>query len=703
MKNINPRSVTGPLITLLLPLAFSTGRLYAQADQWINGLRVGRGGGDNSSNTVLGLDTLSLNSSGIANVAIGRSALVYNETGNYNTSTGFAALALNKFGGNNTAVGTSALYHNDGSFNTAIGNNSLFRNSTGLGNTASGFEALRENATGVSNAGFGGYAAASNIGGHSNTAVGYASFVHSTYGSNNTAVGEWAGSRTVAGDFLTNANQSVYLGADTRGTTNDNNAVVIGYNAYGEGSNTTVIGNSSTLSTHLYGNLNAGGGALTASAPHKFTQTWNASGVNFTGLMANITGAANSGPGSLLLDLQADGVSKFKVDKLGNVTAAGSPVVTQAFAASNYLSKAILDPDGDGKINPEFISVNSGFVSGTSPLVITNETDASPTTGALRVEGGMSAGKDSYFNGLRLGRGNGNIESNTAVGLFTLGAVISGTSNTATGAYSLFSNTAGSNNSAFGYGALSNNTTGSSNTATGGFALLNNTYGSSNTANGFGALILNQTGHQNTSTGNWALSKNTTGADNTAAGYEALVYNVAGNRNTAIGVRAGCYTTSTNTSEPLRNAADGVYIGYAAIGRHSNEINAIVIGANAQGEGSNTVVIGKPATISTHLFGKLTAGKVPLPADVADPSLALVVGNGSAAVASTAMVVDNNGMTTLQRKGHVPAAIAPTPTTIAQPLPPSDVPHVALKAQGAVVVNGAIYAQPQGDIPMYVP
>lgn len=50
--------------------------------------------------------------------------------------------------------------------------------------------------------------------------------------------------------------------------------------------------------------------------------TWNTSGTP-TGIKLNITDTA-SNVNSLLLDLQVGGVSKFKVDKAGNVTAAGS-------------------------------------------------------------------------------------------------------------------------------------------------------------------------------------------------------------------------------------------------------------------------------------------------------------------------------------------------------------------------------------------
>lgn len=45
-------------------------------------------------------------------------------------------------------------------------------------------------------------------------------------------------------------------------------------------------------------------------------QTWNAAGTTFTGLKLNVTDTA-SASGSLLIDLQVGGASKFKVTKAG--------------------------------------------------------------------------------------------------------------------------------------------------------------------------------------------------------------------------------------------------------------------------------------------------------------------------------------------------------------------------------------------------
>ncbi|MEB3203040.1 MAG: hypothetical protein VKK05_09560, partial [Synechococcus sp.] len=74
------------------------------------------------------------------------------------------------------------------------------------------------------------------------------------------------------------------------------------------------------------------GGTITADSPVlNLTQTWNNAAVTFTGLKFNADGSSstNSAGGSLLMDLQVGGSSKFRVGKDGNlvgsVASAASP------------------------------------------------------------------------------------------------------------------------------------------------------------------------------------------------------------------------------------------------------------------------------------------------------------------------------------------------------------------------------------------
>lgn len=81
------------------------------------------------------------------------------------------------------------------------------------------------------------------------------------------------------------------------------------------------------------GSTSLASGTLTASAPWTYTQTWNSGGVTFTGFLENITDSA-SAAGSLLMDLQVGGVSKWKVSKAGNVTVVGTETIAGLLTAS---------------------------------------------------------------------------------------------------------------------------------------------------------------------------------------------------------------------------------------------------------------------------------------------------------------------------------------------------------------------------------
>ncbi len=166
-------------------------------------------------------------------------------------------------------------------------------------------------------------------------------------------------------------------------------------------------------------------------------------------------------------------------------------------------------------------------------------------TGNIDITGSVTASANSEVNGVDIGRGAGNVASNTVVGNNALDANTTGTNNVAVGAFAADANTSGSNIVAVGYDALSSNTTGGSNTAVGTLALEANTTGGNNTAVGHNALTDN-TGSNNTATGQSALQSNTSGAQNTAVGREALRLNTTASSNTAVGYTA-LYANTTGT------------------------------------------------------------------------------------------------------------------------------------------------------------
>ena len=245
-------------------------------DSFINGIRFGRGSGNVASNIAAGTNALQSNTTGSHNVAFGLDALAANAGGNYNTAVGAKALGANVSGFRNTALGDHALHSSlTGLYNTAVGSEAL-RNNTANNNNAFGSSALLGNTTGTFNCAFGDNALGTNKLGNQNVAIGpgalyyngnttgitdasgniaigIQSFVHKTVGSNNVAIGAQSAMLKSGGGNLSEARNSIYIGANSKGGGIDDNAIVIGANAIGEGSDTTVIGNASTTSARIYG------------------------------------------------------------------------------------------------------------------------------------------------------------------------------------------------------------------------------------------------------------------------------------------------------------------------------------------------------------------------------------------------------------------------------------------------------------------
>jgi hypothetical protein len=146
----------------------------------------------------------------------------------------------------NVAIGSSALNANTtGSNNLALGANTLFHSTTATFNSALGENALRETTTGSFNVALGASAMQLNSTGASNTAVGVAAGAYAFNGG--TSVNN------------TTSSFSVFLGRDTKpDNIGQTNQIVIGYNTNGLGSNSVVLGNASITTTALRGNVGIG-------------------------------------------------------------------------------------------------------------------------------------------------------------------------------------------------------------------------------------------------------------------------------------------------------------------------------------------------------------------------------------------------------------------------------------------------------------
>ena len=197
-----------------------TARVVSDAN--ISGFTVGRGGGLVVGNTVVGFEAGLSNTTGNI-TAFGYQAGKANTTGSDNNAFGYGALRTASTAHFCSAFGTFALRDNTASNNVAIGAPALLFNTTGQQNCGLGNNSLRLNLTG-----------------NNNVAVGNAS-LRSNTSSNNVAIGFEAG----------------YNGDVNANTTGSNN-IFVGYQSIGVSateSNRTWIGNSSTATTWLGGNV----------------------------------------------------------------------------------------------------------------------------------------------------------------------------------------------------------------------------------------------------------------------------------------------------------------------------------------------------------------------------------------------------------------------------------------------------------------
>ena len=298
----------------------------------------------------------------------------------------------------------------------------------------------------------------------------------------------------------------------------------------------------------------------------------------------------------------------------------------------------------DGNNNITIISAASGtglwtangndIYNNNSRAVLVGRTGLIDTGAIMEVEGRISMTTNSYFIGLYAGE-NSTGSANTGFGLYALRALTSAMGNTAIGSSALM-NTTSSGNTAVGALAGQSITTGSGNTAIGRNSLQNNTTGASNVAIGEGAMqdcttaayntvvgenaygsaaatgvynvIMGTSAMQNSTTGSYtvciggsAMDNNITGSHNTVIGAISFASNLTGSYNVTLGQDAG--NTVTNSGGFITAPNNSMYLGVSTKSAATNATNEIVIGYNASGKGTNTVVLGNDDIEKTYLKG----------------------------------------------------------------------------------------------------
>jgi len=296
-------------------------------DKLINGIRIGKGGGNISSNLVLGSDSLLSNSTGNYSTAIGYKSLYTNTIGAYNTSVGSLSLNYNTTGLVNTSVGAYASQANTtGSYNTVVGGSALSANQFGSSNVAIGASALRNN-VGVSG---------SNIYGHRSIAIGGNAMLNNTTG-NGIAIGDTS------------------LKSQTTGTYN----IAVGFQA---GSGITT-GNTNVIIADT-GFVTAGGGITTGSnnmiiAPNNGNTTGITTGSGNI-VLGKVTGLSASASNTITI---SDGVGNIAITK-STIGELKTPNLTQALIISGGTSSL----------------VNKGYVDNTTAVDNATTTTLSSAT-----------------------------------------------------------------------------------------------------------------------------------------------------------------------------------------------------------------------------------------------------------------------------------------------------------------------------------
>lgn len=199
--------------------------------------------------TAIGYQACNSINGSINSTAVGWKALTSVSTGSSNTALGCSA-------GITLTTGTQNTYL--GAFSDAVSSGTIYSVGIGYSNLcASGCIFIGRNigpniqssATNNTVIGPDGAGAAITTGA-SNLLLGQQAGNGLTTGSFNTSVGFQAGKNITSGDY----NICIGTTAQTAGAS-DSDSIVIGHNATGLGSNTTVIGNSSTTNCRLYGEL----------------------------------------------------------------------------------------------------------------------------------------------------------------------------------------------------------------------------------------------------------------------------------------------------------------------------------------------------------------------------------------------------------------------------------------------------------------
>jgi hypothetical protein len=274
-----------------------------------------------SNCTAVGVDALNTNTASSC-TSIGLSA------GKTNSGSSLCAVGyqsgFSNTGINSVVIGNNSGYTNTGNYLTAVGQSAGYFNQ-GASNTAIGYNALSfsTGCTGAANAALGEGALQVNTSGSYNTAIGQRSSYGNTTGNYNVSIG------CLAATSLTTGSSNVFIGHNTTAhAAAATNCIVIGQGQTSLANNTTVLGNSSTLATKIFGVQAAGQTAPTITGAATIAPTTSIVYVSaFTGIatITPPTGIASTGGQITIIPTGA-----FTTVNTGNIAIASTAVVSRA-------------------------------------------------------------------------------------------------------------------------------------------------------------------------------------------------------------------------------------------------------------------------------------------------------------------------------------------------------------------------------------
>jgi hypothetical protein len=386
----------------------------------------------------------------------------------------------------------------------------------------------------------------------------YTPLLPSTFSGNSSETNfDWVDARmSAAEDKITpitpsNSGASQSVTAFTAGNTVvvDGNPIVLNYTGitFDINVNTFILlGNgtySGTVVTNQIAFLNAD------SYDHKNRRIWvDVNGITRT---ESLTITKNVIPGYVLTCLNANG--DMGLTALPSVSSGGTSNFITGFTTNGYgvatLINSVLNiPNNTYTLPTGSTSVIGGFkvgsglsVSTDGSLNVTGDTSPSKSLNDV-VLIGNSTTKDISINGIDVGLGANNVESNIRIGKNALGLASSAATSIAIGSYSQQNPSISNGNVSIGYNSMTNIDTTSYSNSLGIETLSHLIDGSFNDS--FGAMSQQFSVHADM---------------NVSMGYKTLQFVIDSNSNTSMGYKASQYVQSSNTTAIGANSFSGFY------------------------------------------------------------------------------------------------------------------------------------------------